>query len=292
MLAALINTARGMNHTVQRESVLTQLDNNLTGINGEIIPAITEMKKYFKEINADIKDYPLLSSVDRVAKLRSKDAADLLSKLVKLFGAFSSAGSSLKSVMMDELPEVITMNTATARQLAVLQVNKDMSMMSLYVLDLLLLVSQNSESAIQMVKMKEKNIRAEVSSFSAMVGAYSGNISKIVKDLPKVANTEVTADSTKFSMMENILKKQGKIINFPTIGFTGNPIYHIRTFFVDAEIAKYETLKDKKKILELKILDLKVKRTGDVDPQLERQIEYYEEKLDKTEYTIRKIENE
>ena len=292
MLRALIETVRGMNHTVSRDAVLEQLDNNLTAINADVIPGLTSIKAFFKETDADLKDYPLLSSLDRMAKLKSKDAADLVSKLIKLYGSFSSSGSLLRSTMLDELPEVLTMNVITARQSALLQVNKDMASMTLYVLDLMLFATQNSESSIKMLKIKENAIKANLQPYSSAVKAYHGHVSKIVKDIPKVASVVMSGDSDKTSMLEGVVKKQGKLIDFATSGFVGNPIYHIRTYFIDREVAKYNVLKDKKKILELKILDLKVKRTGEVDPQLERQIEYYEEKLDKTEYTIRKIEDE
>jgi len=72
--------------------------------------------------------------------------------------------------------------------------------------------------------------------------------------------------------------------------FIGNPIYHLRLLLVDLEMLKLETLKERKRILDLKLLELKQKETtGKHDPKIQKQIEYYEGKLEKTNLKIEKI---
>ena len=72
--------------------------------------------------------------------------------------------------------------------------------------------------------------------------------------------------------------------------FIGNPIYHLRILLVDLQMLRLETLKERKRILELKVLELKQKETtGKVDPKLKQQIQYYEEKIQKVNMKIDKI---
>ena len=72
--------------------------------------------------------------------------------------------------------------------------------------------------------------------------------------------------------------------------FIGNPIYHLRLLLVDLQMLRLETLKERKRILELKVLELKQKETtGKVDPKLKQQIQYYEDKIKKVNMKIDKI---
>jgi hypothetical protein len=61
-------------------------------------------------------------------------------------------------------------------------------------------------------------------------------------------------------------------------------------WLVDREMDKYESLKDTKKLIELRINELKLKERETRDPKLEKQIEYYEDKLASIEYEIKNIE--
>jgi len=70
--------------------------------------------------------------------------------------------------------------------------------------------------------------------------------------------------------------------------FIGNPIYHIRLFLVDLSLMRLENLKEKKRLLELKLLELKSRQAGHNDEKLKKQIEFYEEKLNKLDMKIRK----
>lgn len=60
-------------------------------------------------------------------------------------------------------------------------------------------------------------------------------------------------------------------------GFVGNPIYHIRSIITDFEVNRYDRLKNMKKMTELKLLELS--HRDQEDPTIEKQIEYYRNKL-------------
>ena len=68
-------------------------------------------------------------------------------------------------------------------------------------------------------------------------------------------------------------------------------IYSIRVWLVDREIKKYELLKEKKALLELRVLELKKKLAGDpTDTKILKAIDVYTEKIEETEFRIKKIE--
>ena len=61
-------------------------------------------------------------------------------------------------------------------------------------------------------------------------------------------------------------------------------------WLIDRDIAKLEALKDKKRLIELRIMELKIEEKSGEDGDLSKQIEYYEDKLANIEYKIEKLE--
>ena len=72
-----------------------------------------------------------------------------------------------------------------------------------------------------------------------------------------------------------------------SFNFIGNPIYHIRLFLVDLEMLRLERLKNRRKLVELKLLELRNKDAS--DPKIKKQIEYYEQKLEALDRKINRI---
>jgi hypothetical protein len=74
-------------------------------------------------------------------------------------------------------------------------------------------------------------------------------------------------------------------------GFIGSPIYSIRMIFAEWSATRYKELKNKKKLLELRYLYLKVlQEKGDYDIGLEKEIESIQKQLTDIDYSISKIE--
>ena len=72
-----------------------------------------------------------------------------------------------------------------------------------------------------------------------------------------------------------------------SLNFIGNPIYHLRLFLVDLEMLRLERLKNRRKLVELKLLELRSKDPN--DPKIKKQIEYYEKKLETLDRKINRI---
>jgi len=81
------------------------------------------------------------------------------------------------------------------------------------------------------------------------------------------------------------------ILNNLPVGFIGSPIYSVRLIFAEWEATRYKELKNKKKLLELRYLYLKMlKENGDSDIGLEKEIESLQKQLTDIDYSISKIE--
>ena len=69
-----------------------------------------------------------------------------------------------------------------------------------------------------------------------------------------------------------------------------NPIYQLRMAYTDWVIYRHTLMVEEKQQIELKLLLLKQGRSGNKDPNLEQQIEYNEQRIEKLRYKIEKIE--
>jgi hypothetical protein len=73
-------------------------------------------------------------------------------------------------------------------------------------------------------------------------------------------------------------------------GFEMNPIYHFRLMVAEWQANRYKSYKEKKKLLEVKLLNLKIAKDGKRDPKLDREVIYYESVVEDLEYRMSKME--
>ena len=290
MLVSLLNYVGGMGHTVKKGDVLTSLENVFNNIENDVIPTLSEMVESGNleaiEKNKDIK------VISNNGVIRAKDNKDLLSKIQKVFEDIIKEKSHLTKIVDKDLSDVITTRTITAKDAAILRVVNDIGGMALYVIDLCYYILIDG-SDTEFPKIKLKQIKEGLPTFNNMLKVYGKDFSKLVSALPKVSNQPIEVDEGNEGMLESLLAKKGKVVDLPVAqGFINNPFYHIRMWLVDREIEKYETLKDKKRLVELRLMELKLKAKHENDPKLKGQIEYYENKLTSMEYAIKEIEED
>lgn len=74
-------------------------------------------------------------------------------------------------------------------------------------------------------------------------------------------------------------------------GFVGSPIYSIRLIFAQWEADRYRGLKDRKKMMELRLLHLTLlKENGNTDVDVEKEIIYLQKRVSDIDFNLDKIE--
>jgi cell division protein FtsB len=79
---------------------------------------------------------------------------------------------------------------------------------------------------------------------------------------------------------------------FGLIPVSLNPIYHIRMAIADWQVSKFKAAQEERRILEFKLLQLKLAAEGKKDAKLQQQIEYTQGRLDKLKFKIRDMEED
>jgi len=276
------------NQVVTKEEVRSGTELLLTSIQREVIPSIKaslKSKDFFNSENAHI-----LATVGASLRLRSDKPEDTLKELLKFFEEVSGESSAITDLVDTQMSDKMFLSMATAQELAIMRLISDLSSVSLYMVDLLYYVVMSDETAYPKIKVAE--LKSGVTNFTSVLRVYIKDFSAYVSSLGKVAKSPIE-ERAPASMVDKFLASHGVFINMPaTNGFVNNPIYHIRIWLVDRDVRKYEALKDKKKLLELKLLNIKMRNSGHHDGKTKKQIEYYEERIAGIEKDIKDSEED
>lgn len=215
-----------------------------------------------------------------------------LEKLQEFFIELANTQKQIRKEV-NTVSDVLTDKVVSVKEATLVRIVEDFNFLNLYVLDFLYMpLIEDGDTTYP--KFKINGIREELPTFVQLYKYYNKKTDEILKELTQLPDINVTKVESAGSagFLDTVINnfKALKLFGTSAKGFIGNPIYQIRMWLVDREIAKYELLKEKRKELELKILELRYQEQGTNDPSLKKQIEYYEDKLSGIEYEINKIE--
>lgn len=189
----------------------------------------------------------------------------------------------------------------TARKAILLRAAEHLSFLSRFCLDLLNYVymveskaaglnPEESEYSSDLSPMEITHIQKNISTFAMLMGDYgqeNKTFVKIIGEIPDVHVNEKTSAAVAATFKESTLDP----FKTPQVhGFIGNPIYHLRLIITQWQASRYEANKNKKKMLELRLLHLELLKEGKNDPKLEQEIEYNRKRVVKIDRYLREVE--
>ena len=287
MLDTLIEQYRKITSVAKRDDIIESVKVLMDSLNDQILPVLNNIIDGDKD--SYMENSSTLTNMRLMVNIKTNTNMELVKKIRNLLKDMLASEKDLINVINQHVPEYVTNKTGSLRQLAILRVSEDYANTIMYILDFLYLtMNDNSDGMIS--KFKNKLIRNGISSFISFINVYYGNVNKIIKKLSKIDDTILNMKDVDVTVLESILTK-GSHINFPTDkGYIGNPIVSFRLWMVDREINKIELLKDKKKLLEVRLLELRALDNNEPTDTIKGQIEYYEEKVSSLEYKITELE--
>ena len=270
------------------ETVLA-VDNSITN---NILPVLNNVLELDKGV---LNKNKTLTAINKLSNTRFTDNVDLINKIKEFFLEIQDNKDTLIATIKSNCPSVITVKTLTFKQAATLKVVNDLTSMSLFVLDLVnaFLALETGNGTSNLSKAQLASLDACSRDFVAVFDSYYKKLNKLIKDLKDVS-AELINQSESDTTNNIISSTNGKQIDLPsdTNGFLGNPIYHIRMWFVERSLAKLQILEDKKKLIELRIQQIRANEKNLPDEQIAKMINYHEEELSNIEYKITKIKED
>jgi hypothetical protein len=151
-------------------------------------------------------------------------------------------------------------------------------------------INPEVEENISVPKIVIDRVDKHVALYANLLSIYgdkSFDFEKRFSSIPDVIMSERTQEAIVATYGESKLDPYGA----PTVqGFLGNPIYHIRLLVAEWQANRYKAMKDKKKMLEMRLMHLQLLQENKNDAKLEQEISYIQSRIDKIEYSMAKAE--
>lgn len=273
-------------HTMKKSNILGEVANIKSSLENEVIPSFEKSVEYFKTTTVTSDINVLFNNVaDHLQINASKGPVGVMSELNKFAAELVKGCIELEKIVDSDLPDYITDKDMTAKSAGILGTVSNFTTMTMFLIDLNLYLLYRTKNEDMYYVKKTNSIKNLIPIFGDMYKKYRNNISNVMKETKNLSDTEI-GDVSTFTMSAS---KRDKQFNLPINNFIGNPIYYFRMWMVELDLKQYEYLKDKKKLIELKLLDMKMQDNGEPSPKIQKQIEYYEDKLAGIEYKLNKL---
>lgn len=133
----------------------------------------------------------------------------------------------------------------------------------------------------------QKNI-ANFARIATILNLPDDKFQKQLEETPDVVLNAQTAGVLVGAYSEAKLDPQALVM---LQGFQGSPIYHVRLLVAEWQADRYKAFKDKKRMLELRLLNLKMINEKTPDPKIQQEIEYIQNRVESIEFKMAKMES-
>lgn len=300
---------------------------NLIGFVKSLLPSFqksdveTDMEISLEHIPVIIENYSSLGVVIKDAPIQNKQSKDLLKTIYKdldkakvklsrnnnigqdMVTLMSNAkvnGDLILKEISDSINDTIMSQALTAYKINLLRCVPHYYFMTRYALDLLnfLYIKEIEHAKLEtgkgyaINKKQEEFLVKNAWMFSRLISLYGSDPDHFKKQSESLSNVTVPKDAVEEVVQQFSSDKLDIFNNLPN-GFIGSPIYSIRLVFAQWEADRYRSLKNKRKLLELRLLHLKLqKEQGISDSNIESEIIYLQQTVTDMDFKLTKIEAE
>lgn len=300
---------------------------NIAGFIKKLLPSFsksdleTDMEISLEAISTVTEIYTSIEEVHRVAPPASREVTDIIKEFYKEIGAIKhkvklSPGKNFASDILtlfknvkvngdylfkeitDAVNDVVISQALTAYKANLLRSVGHYYFMTKFALDLsnffYICEAENGgldlNKEYKLNKKQKEFITKNMWIFARMIALYGEN-----HDVFKARLEEINEIMLPKDEVDNVIEiynadKVDIFSNLPA-GFIGSPIYSVRLIFAQWEADRYRELKDKKKLLELRYLHMKLMReNGQSDTNMEKEIEHLQKRITDIDYKLAKIE--
>jgi hypothetical protein len=226
--------------------------------------------------------------------------ANFLSEIVSCIRDLIENTKFIYSELDSLLEDKIVSDGLTNKKAVLIRAAESLSFISRYSNDLLIYVYNNEATAASGAKehdmrLAPATIRYVKNNFVKYVAALSNYaipvevFKKMYVRMPEIRVLAENADSIKGVHDEPDLDpfSSGYLS-----GFIGNPIYHARIMIAEWQTSRYKEYQEKLKVIQLRVMHLKMLNEKGNDPKLAKEIEYYQSRADKISKSLSDTESD
>jgi len=301
--------------SIEKNKVLEDLRISIAELEQTIIPIYNtatttfEVNKFKSNVNKDLSVLFYRAFDLQGRSKQSNFISEIDSRLINLLANAVYIRDNISEIF----EHTIVNEGLSAKKAILLRAAGNISFITRFSLDLLTVVCSNEKEAINkknlnldesddvLAPMMVKRIDKGIKSFAMYVsdhGVPNNIYSKIIGQVPNIAiNTNSAQGITSVYKESDIdpfisgMTKSGATNTFiDVMDFTYNPIFHVRLMIAEWQAERYKASKDKKKLLELRLLSLKMQLEDKYDAKLEQEIIYIQNRVNKIDYYLLEVE--
>lgn len=303
------------------------MSSNIASFVRKLLPSVgksdlqSDLESSMQSIDSINDIYSQMAQIGKAAKLQAKSNQDLVKEFYK---EVKSSGTKTRLSSTHSFPQdVVTLMQAAKlnadyllKQLADLQgeviVSHALSVwkanvirsvahyqfLTRYAMDLAnhLYVQESLHAGAELAKDAIPNkvqvtaVTSKMWLFARMLGVYGDEKAKFIERMESLVDAVIPKDEAEEVEATHGVAGIDLFDNLPA-GFIGSPIYSVRLIFAEREASRYKEMKDKKKLLELRYLHLRVlTEQGKGDSQTDKQLQQLQKRVTDMDYELSKIE--
>lgn len=298
----ILNFVKALLPKLEKDNILEDLRVTISELDNVVYPAYQSASDYFKSAkfqsdanqklsitfyksfsnNKVIKQNNVILDIYKRLQFIKENAVYISSQIEELFerDIIADGLTAKKAILIRSAEQISFISRFSSDFLSYLYINEAVHFNS------------EVEESLRLSKEKIAYVEKNLPKFSASLsdlGIPNKDFTKIVGEIPELnvggKYSHAVAGVYKESDIDPI---SGGFIN----GFVYNPIYHIRLTIAEWQASRYKANKDKKKMLELRLLHLKLQQENKNDPKLEQEIVYIQSRIDKIERYLNTVESD
>lgn len=204
----------------------------------------------------------------------------------------------IQGLVEDLMERDIIKDGLTAKKAVILKAASNISFLSRYSIDLLNIVAINESKDtgsefnkdLDIPPIKRSKTEAAFPHFSRVFADYAippTEFEKIIGKIPEVNVSEKSQNVIKGVYKDNEIDP---LASGYISGFDHSPIYTIRLLFAEWQAKRYDANKNKKKMLEMRLMYLKMQKENKQEPKIEQEIEYLQNRINRIDQYLRDVE--
>ena len=231
-------------------------------------------------------------------KVKLSHTEDIAVDTITLFGNIKTNGEYILKELGDSVNDVIVSGALTAYKAVLLRSVSDYYFLTRYAGDLInyiyVLEAEDTgldlSAAYGLNKKQREFIVKNAWIYARLLAVYGDDTAAFKERIANVGDITLPKEEVDKALDSYDSSKVDIINNIPS-GFMGSPFYSIRLIFAQWESDRYKSLKDKRRLLELRFLHLTLLREqNQTDVKLEKDIAYLQQQLTTMDYKLAQIE--
>lgn len=300
MALSIVKFIKSLLPHVEKDQILEDLRITETELNNIVIPAYNNAAAFFSKDGFNSKE---AKKIDQVIRRIVKDNSygrqptflhDFSIKLQKL----QTNIPILITLINNEINRDVITEGISSRKAVLIRIAEKFSYISRYSLDILNLIYMYEalESKIDVsdeVTMSPAEVataKASIENVSKLLQGYGVDTKTFEKTI--TISPDVILSKMDNSSVEAVYSDSeiDPLTSQLVVGFTGNPIYHVRLLIAEWQTKRYKANQEKKKVLELRLLHLQLLKEKETNPKLEQEIAYTQNRVAKIDRYLKEVE--